>query len=120
MTTIQKFQNETEEREVLFEGKKIKQKYAVDYPLLSTKQNIIVLSDKQIETLLTTSPIDVFKRELDNVSETQVRGVINYAILHKLMDMNKIDYLEKRVPGTDILHAISMEKQIEKAEAAER
>ena len=42
MTTIQKFQNETEEREVLFEGKKIKQKYAVDYPLLSTKQNIIV------------------------------------------------------------------------------
>ena len=33
MTTIQKFQNETEEREVLFEGKKIKQKYDVDYPL---------------------------------------------------------------------------------------
>ena len=54
------------------------------------------------------------------MSETQVRGVINYAILHKLMDMNKIDYLEKRVPGTDILHAISMEKQIEKAEAAEK
>lgn len=46
MTTIQKFQNETEEREVLFEGKKIKQKYAVDYPILSTKQNIIVLSDE--------------------------------------------------------------------------
>jgi len=82
--------------------------------------NIIVLSDKQIETLLTVSPIDVFKRELDNVSETQVNSVINYAILHKLMDMNKIDYLEKRVPGTDILRAISMEKQIEKAEAAEK
>ena len=82
--------------------------------------NIIVLTDKQIETLLTSSPIDVFKRELDNVSETQVRGVINYAILHKLMDMAKIDYLEKRVPGTDILHAISIEKQVEKAEAAER
>ena len=46
MTTIQKFQNETEEREVLFEGKKSKQKYVVDYPLLSTKQNIIVLSDE--------------------------------------------------------------------------
>lgn len=46
MTTIQKFQNETEEREVLFEGKKIKQKYAIDYPLLSTKQNVIVLSDE--------------------------------------------------------------------------
>ncbi len=46
MTTIQKFQSETEEREVILDGKKIIQKYSVDYPVLSTKQNIIVLADE--------------------------------------------------------------------------
>ena len=46
MTTIQKFQNETEEKAVLFDGKKTIQKYAVEYPVLSTKQNIIVLADE--------------------------------------------------------------------------
>lgn len=46
MTTIQKFQSETEEKEVLFNGKKLTQKYAVEYPVLSTKQNIIVLADE--------------------------------------------------------------------------
>ncbi len=46
MTTIQKFQSETEEREILFDGKKVTQKYAVEYPVLSTKQNIIVLADE--------------------------------------------------------------------------
>ena len=46
MTTIQKFQSETEEREVILDGKKTVQKYSVDYPVLSTKQNIIVLADE--------------------------------------------------------------------------
>lgn len=46
MTTIQKFQNEIEEKQVIFEGKKTIQKYAVEYPVLSTKQNIIVLADE--------------------------------------------------------------------------
>lgn len=46
MTTIQKFQSETEERVVISNGQKITQKYAVEYPVLSTKQNIIVLADE--------------------------------------------------------------------------
>jgi type I restriction enzyme R subunit len=46
MTTIQKFQSETEEKDIVFEGKKVTQKYAVEYPVLSTKQNIIVLADE--------------------------------------------------------------------------
>ena len=46
MTTIQKFQNEVEEKEVILDGKKTVQKYSVDYPVLSTKQNIIVLADE--------------------------------------------------------------------------
>lgn len=80
---------------------------------------IKVLSEKQIVNLLTAAPIDVFKKELSEVSDTQVREVINYSILHKVIDMAKIEYLEERVPGTDILKAISMEKQIEKAERNE-
>ncbi|MDK0758191.1 DEAD/DEAH box helicase family protein, partial [Clostridium perfringens] len=46
MTTIQKFQSETEEKEVMLDGEKSTQKYAVEYPVLSTKQNIIVLADE--------------------------------------------------------------------------
>ncbi|EIF5084137.1 TPA: type I restriction endonuclease subunit R [Clostridium perfringens] len=46
MTTIQKFQSETEEKEVVLDGEKLTQKYAVEYPVLSTKQNIIVLADE--------------------------------------------------------------------------
>ncbi|WP_349398851.1 DEAD/DEAH box helicase family protein, partial [Clostridium perfringens] len=46
MTTIQKFQSETEEKEVMLDGERLTQKYAVEYPVLSTKQNIIVLADE--------------------------------------------------------------------------
>lgn len=46
MTNIQKFWNETEEKEVVYEGQKLLQKYAIKYPTLSKKQNIIVLVDE--------------------------------------------------------------------------
>ncbi|MEG1254832.1 type I restriction endonuclease subunit R [Clostridium sp.] len=46
MTTIQKFQSETEEREVVQNGERVKQIYIKDYDVLSTKQNIIVLADE--------------------------------------------------------------------------
>nr|WP_204612839.1 type I restriction endonuclease subunit R [Defluviitalea raffinosedens] len=46
MTTIQKFESETEEREVIENGKKIKKKFILPYPVLTTKSNVIVLSDE--------------------------------------------------------------------------
>ncbi|MEG0774384.1 type I restriction endonuclease subunit R [Clostridium sp.] len=46
MTTIQKFESETEEREVIENGKKVKKKFILPYEVLTTKSNVIVLSDE--------------------------------------------------------------------------
>jgi type I restriction enzyme R subunit len=46
MTTIQKFESEIEEREVIENGKKVKKKFALPYEVLTTKSNVIVLSDE--------------------------------------------------------------------------
>ena len=46
MTTIQKFESETEEREVIENGKKVKKKFSLPYEVLTTKTNVIVLSDE--------------------------------------------------------------------------
>lgn len=46
MTTIQKFESETEEREVIENGKKVKKKFVKPYEVLTTKPNVIVLTDE--------------------------------------------------------------------------
>ena len=46
MTTIQKFESEIEEREVIENGKKVKKKFAKPYKVLTTKSNVIVLTDE--------------------------------------------------------------------------
>lgn len=46
MTTIQKFESETEEREVIENGQKVKKKFAKPYSVLTTKSNVIVLTDE--------------------------------------------------------------------------
>lgn len=46
MTTIQKFESETEEREVIENGKKVKKKFVLPYEVLTIKPNVIVLSDE--------------------------------------------------------------------------
>lgn len=46
MTTIQKFESETEEKEVIEDGVKVKKKFIKPYKVLTTKPNVIVLSDE--------------------------------------------------------------------------
>lgn len=46
MTTIQKFESEREEREVIENGIKVKKKFIKPYEVLTTKSNLIVLSDE--------------------------------------------------------------------------
>ena len=46
MTTIQKFESETEEREIIEAGKKVKKKFIKPYEVLTNKSNVIVLSDE--------------------------------------------------------------------------
>lgn len=46
MTTIQKFESETEEKEVIENGIKVKKKFIKPYEVLTPKPNVIVLSDE--------------------------------------------------------------------------
>ncbi|WDC83734.1 DEAD/DEAH box helicase family protein [Caloramator sp. mosi_1] len=46
MTTIQKFENETEDREVVEGGIKVTKKFIKEYDVLTNKSNVIVLADE--------------------------------------------------------------------------
>ncbi|AGX43901.1 type I restriction endonuclease subunit R [Clostridium saccharobutylicum] len=46
MTTIQKFESEIEEKEAIENGVKVKKKFVKPYEVLTTKSNVIVLSDE--------------------------------------------------------------------------
>lgn len=75
-----------------------------------TPVNIIVLNDKQIEELMTTTPIDVFKCEMKKLSKVQVDNLIEYAIEHQLVDSAKCSFL-KLMTGKDIFKAISQKEE---------
>ena len=46
MTTIQKFESEIEEREVIENGNKVKKQFSLPYHVLTVKSNVIVLTDE--------------------------------------------------------------------------
>lgn len=79
-------------------------------------QNIIVLTDKQIENLLNNVPFVAFKKELEGLSSTQIREIANYAIIHEIANVEKVNYL-KSLTGVDILKAISRNLDIKTAES---
>ena len=79
-------------------------------------QNIIVLTDKQIENLLNNVPFVAFKKELEELSSTQIREITNYAIIHEIANVEKVNYL-KSLTDVDILKAISRNLDIKTAES---
>ena len=79
-------------------------------------QNIIVLTDKQIENLLNNVPFVAFKKELEELSSTQIREIANYAIIHEIANVEKVNYL-KSLTDVDILKAISRNLDIKAAES---
>lgn len=84
-----------------------------------TPVNIIVLSDKRIEELMTSTPIDVFKKEILNVPRVQVDALIEYSIDHQLVDSAKCTFL-KKLTGKDIFKAISVREEDRLIEERER
>lgn len=78
--------------------------------------NIRVLSDKQIEELLTSIPLSVFKNELKTLPESQIKEIVNYSIMHEIVSADKCAYL-KELTGVDILKAVSRNQEVAAAEA---
>ena len=75
--------------------------YGTDKPV-----NIIVLSDKRMEELMTTIPLEVFKEEMQQLPRVQVDNLIEYAINNKKVDSAKCAFL-KSLTGKDIFKAIA-------------
>lgn len=78
-------------------------------------QNIIVLTDIQIANLLKNVPFVAFKQEISKLGMTQIKEIVNYAILHEVVDVQKADLL-RQITGTDILKRISFNKDMNEAE----
>ena len=78
-------------------------------------QNIIVLTDIQIANLLKNVPFVAFKQEISKLGITQIKEIVNYAILHEVVDVQKADLL-RQITGTDILKRISFNKDMNEAE----
>lgn len=79
-------------------------------------ENILVLKESKMKELLTTIPFVVFKKELQKYNLTQIRELVNYAIAHEIIDMDKATYL-KDITGLDIVRAVSNNREVERAEA---
>lgn len=88
-------------------------------PMEATKpENIIALSEQQIKSLLTETPITVFKKEISQLPDTQIDSVIDYAINHEIVDSVKCQIL-KDVTKRDILGAISRKHKAEEEDKLE-
>jgi hypothetical protein len=79
-------------------------------------QNIIVLNDKQIMDFLVNKPFVVFKKELEALSLTQIREMVNFAIVNEVAcEITKVTLL-KEITGVDILKSISRNLDVKAAE----
>lgn len=86
--------------------------------------NIIVFSESDMEMLLKSVPFDAFKERVLAAPKLQVDNLIDYAIEHEIVDMQKVDFLKKLTAsnggtGRDILKAISSKKEDEEYERRE-
>lgn len=80
--------------------------------------NIIIFTEKDMEMLLKSMPLDVFKERVLAAPKLQVDNLVDYAIEHELVDMAKVDFL-KELTKRDILKAITSKKEDAEADRRE-
>lgn len=72
-------------------------------------ERVITLDDKQRERYLTVLPIHEFKQKVKELPQEQIRELANYAIEHELVDINKVDILNK-LADIDVMSAIKLNR----------
>lgn len=73
-------------------------------------ENIIVLSENDMNRYMRHVPMAEFKEKMDTVSTEQILALAQYAIKNQIVDLNKFNYIKNRV-GIDCYKAIEMEMQ---------
>lgn len=71
--------------------------------------NIVILSDKDKEEYLTKISLAAFKEKVNTLPIEQLRSLVDYAIAHRLVDINKAKVLKTKT-GRDIVKAIELEE----------
>lgn len=71
--------------------------------------NIIILTDADKEEYLTKLSLAAFKEKVAELPMEQVRSLVDYAIEHRIVDINKAKVLKAKT-GRDIMKAISLEE----------
>lgn len=111
------FRNMIDQGILYIENMKDKQDLGLESADATVPENIIVLTDKEIEYLLKEAKIDEFKKRLTEIPDTQIDLLIDYAINHKIVDSVKCTIL-KKITQRDILKAISNQETIDAIDKA--
>lgn len=75
----------------------------------SEPENIIILTENQIKRLLTTAPLEEFKKTVQEVGKEQLNEIITYAIKNEITDFNRCEFL-KELSDRDIIKAIQLNR----------
>lgn len=96
------------------EDMKVKQELGLEPEDATEPVNIIVLSDKEMRTYMTTLSLVAFKEKFAKLSYEQMNAVADFAIANKLMDYDKCKFI-KDTCGRDIITAIKLKEDSKEA-----
>ena len=72
--------------------------------------NIIILTEKKMDRLMTVMPLSEFRNELNKVPMEQIRRLVEYCIAKEYTDFEKCELL-KKFTGVDVINAIKLNRQ---------
>lgn len=75
---------------------------------------IRVLDDKMKERLLRYMPFVDFKKEVPKYSYEQIQDLVEYAVEHEIIDMDKSDFL-REITQVDIVKAVQLNRATKEA-----
>lgn len=103
----QGFKNMIESGILYIEDMQVKKDLGIEPEEAIEPTNVIVLSDKEKRSYLTTLSLVGFKEKIKKLGSAQLKELCDYAIDNKLVDIEKCKIL-KEICGRDIIQAIRL------------
>lgn len=89
---------------------KIKQALYLEPEDATESVNIIILTDKQRERLLTIAPIKELEEMVGKLGYEQLQELAEYAIKNEIVNMDRCDIIKKAI-DVDIIRAVQLNRQ---------
>lgn len=81
-------------------------------------ENIIVLNDKQKKRLLTTAPLEEFKKVVSELSFEQMQELGHFAVENEILDFNRSEVFKKAI-GLDVIRAVQLNRESKELDKAD-